>query len=104
MSRVNHRPSEVRSRSRVQVNFAISGAERVVRDLRAALERHKKEVLHVRREVLQELRNDLKSTATGLLLSCEMALQVPGLPDAAETKMRNARDLAQEIRVKLDRI
>ena len=88
----------------VQVNFAISGAERVVRDLRAALERHKKEVLHVRREVLQELRNDLKSTATGLLLSCEMALQVPGLPDAAETKMRNARDLAQEIRVKLDRI
>lgn len=88
----------------VQVNFAISGAERVVRDLRAALERHKKEVLHARRQVLQELGNDLKSTVTGLLLSCEMALQVPDLPDAAEVKMRNARDMAQEMRVKLDRI
>ena len=86
----------------VHVNFAISGMDRVVRELRAALHRHRKEVLHVRHELQEALRNDLKSTVTALLLSCEMALQVPDLPDAAEIKMRSVRELAQEVRVKLD--
>jgi hypothetical protein len=86
----------------VHVNFAISGMDRVVRELRAALQRHKKEVLLVRQEVQQALRNELKDTVTALLLSCEMALQVPNLPGAAEIKMRSARELAQEVRVKLE--
>ena len=86
----------------VPVNFAISGMDRVVRDLRSALHRHKKEVLLMRQEVQQALRNELKDTVTALLLSCEMALQVPNLPGAAEIKMRSVRTLAQEVRVKLD--
>jgi hypothetical protein len=86
----------------VHVNFAISGMDRVVRELRAALQRHKKEVLLVRQEVQQALRNELKSTVTALLLSCEMALRVPDLPSAAETKMRTVYELAQEVRAKLD--
>jgi hypothetical protein len=86
----------------VHVNFAISGKDRVVRELRAALHRHKKEVLLVRQEVQQTLRNELKSTVTALLLSCEMALMVPNLPSAAEIKMRAVRDLAQEVRGKLE--
>jgi len=86
----------------VHVNFAISGMDRVVREVRAALHRHKKEVLIVRQEVQQVLRNELKSTVTALLLSCEMALRVPNIPGAAEVKMRSVRDLAQEVRVKLD--
>jgi hypothetical protein len=84
------------------VNFAISGMDRVVRDLRAALHRHKKEVLLVRQEVQHAIRNELKDTVTALLLSCEMALQVPNLPGAAEVKMRSVRELAQEVRVRLD--
>ncbi|HLQ52114.1 MAG TPA: hypothetical protein VK129_11490 [Terriglobales bacterium] len=86
----------------VPVNFAISGMDRVVRDLRAALHRHKKEVLLMRQEVQQALRNELKDTVTALLLSCEMALQVPNLPGAAEIQMRSVRTLAQEVRVKLN--
>ncbi len=86
----------------VPVNFAISGMDRVVRDLRSALHRHKKEVLLMRQEVQQALRNELKDTVTALLLSCEMALQVPNVPRAAEIKMRSVRTLAQEVRVKLD--
>lgn len=85
----------------VHVNFAISGMDRVVRELRAALQRHKREVVLLRQEVQQALRNELKDTVTALLLSCEMALQVPNLPVAAEIKMRSVRDLAQEVRVKL---
>jgi hypothetical protein len=46
----------------VHVNFAISGMDRVVRDLRAALHRHKREDLLVRQEVQQALRNELKDT------------------------------------------
>jgi hypothetical protein len=86
----------------VHVNFAISGVDRVERELRVALQRHKKEVLLMRQEVQQTLRNELKDTVTALLLSCEMALQVPNLPAAAETKMLSVRDLAQEVRVKLE--
>jgi hypothetical protein len=86
----------------VLVNFATSGIDRVVRELRAAVYRHTKELLLLRHEVQQVLRNELKSTITALLLSCEMALQVPSLPGPAEVKMRAARELAHEMRVKLD--
>jgi hypothetical protein len=86
----------------VHVNFAISGMDRIVRELRAALRRHKKEVLVVRQEAQQALRNELKSTVTALLLSCEMALRAPDLQSAAEAKMRTVYELAQEVRAKLD--
>jgi len=56
----------------------------------------------VRQEVQQALRNELKDTVTAILLSCEMALQVPNLPGAAAIKMRSVCELAQEVRVKLD--
>ena len=64
----------------VHVNFGINSTDRVVRELRAALHRRKKEVLRARQDAQQALRNELKSTVTALLLSCEIALQVPGLP------------------------
>jgi hypothetical protein len=86
----------------VHVNFAISGMDRIVRELRAALHRHEKEGRLVRQEVQQVLRNELKSTVTAPLLSCEMALLVPDLQSAAETKMRAVYELAQEVRAKLD--
>lgn len=85
----------------VQINFAISGIERVVRELRAALERGKREVLVARQAAEQTLRNELKGTMTGLLLSCEMALEVPNLPPAAEVKLHAIDQLAREMRAKL---
>jgi len=42
----------------------------------------------VRHEVQQTLRNELKSTITALLRSCEMALQVPDLQSEAKSRMR----------------
>jgi hypothetical protein len=88
----------------VHVNFAISGMDRVVRELRAALQRRKKDVVQARHEAEKALRNDLKGTVTALLLSCEMALRVPDLQNAAEAKakMRAVYELAQEMRAKLD--
>ncbi len=86
----------------LHVNFAISGMDRVVRDARGALHRHKKSLLLVREHAEKTLRNELKSTVTALLLSCDMALQVPDLPAAAVAKMRTARELAEQVRVNLD--
>jgi hypothetical protein len=74
----------------------------VARELRAALQRHQKEVQLVRQEVQQALRNELKGTITALLLSCEMALQVPDLQSAAKSRMRTVHELAQEMRLKLE--
>jgi hypothetical protein len=85
----------------VFVNFAISGIERVVRELRGALQRRTKEVLVARKVAESSLRNELKGTVTAMLLSCEMALQVEGLPVATQIKLQAIDVLAKEMRKKL---
>jgi hypothetical protein len=85
----------------VPVNFAISGTQRVLRELRAALQRRKKEAVLSKRWAEETLRNDLKDTVTALLLSCEMALSCEGLPPVAEAKLKSAHELAQELRNRL---
>ena len=86
----------------VHINFAISGMERLIREIRAALYRRKKEGVLARQGAQQALRNELKGTVTALLLSCEMALQAPNLETSAEAKMRAVYELAQEMRAKLE--
>lgn len=84
----------------VYVNFAISGIDRVVRELRAALHRRKREVLVARQAAEETLRNELKGPVTALLLSCEMALEASD-PQAADAKIRKACELAKEVRTRL---
>jgi hypothetical protein len=84
------------------VNFAINDMDRVARELRANLLRNKRQILLVRQEVQQALRNELKGTITALLLSCEMALQVPDLQSEAKNRRRSVHELAREIRLKLE--
>lgn len=85
----------------LQINFAISGIERVIRELRVALNRRKREHDAARREAEEALRSELKGTVTALLLSCEMALGTPNLPATAEGKLRAVYDLAREMRTKI---
>jgi len=82
----------------VYINLAISGVERVIRELRTALHRRKRETLIARQGAEQKLRNELKGTVTALLLSCEMALQVPTLPSTVTAKLRMVEALAHEMR------
>lgn len=89
------------SASPVYVNFAISGIQRVVRELRAALYRRKREVLVAQQAAEDALRNQLKGSVTAMLLSCEMALKVPDLPPPAQVKLHAVYELAQEMRSKL---
>lgn len=85
----------------VYVNFAISATGRVVRDLRSAVQRRKRELAAAKLEAEQILRNQLNNTVTALLLSCEMALQVPDLPALAETKIHDVEALAREMSTRL---
>jgi len=82
-------------------NFAVSGMERISRELSAALHRRKRESLIAKQEAQQALRRELRDSITALLISCEMALDVPNLPAPAETKMRAVDALAREMRTKL---
>ena len=85
----------------IHINFAISGIDRVVRELSVARHRRNKEIGISRQFAEQTLRNELKGTMTALLLSCEMALQVTTLPPDAEARIRTAYFLAQEMRTRL---
>ena len=85
----------------LQINFAISGIERLIRELRVALNRRKREDDLARREAKDALRSELKGTITALLLSCEMALGTPNLPATTEGKLRAVYDLAREMRTKI---
>jgi hypothetical protein len=85
----------------VYVNFAISAAARVVRELRVALHRRKKEAVAARRAAEQGLRNELKGTVTALLLSCEMVLRLPELSTGTLARINTIHELAQEMRGKL---
>jgi hypothetical protein len=87
----------------VYLNFAITGIARAAREVRWALLRRKREVLAARNEAEQGLRHELNDTLTALLLSCEMALQVPELPAQAENKMQTVEALAKEVSAKLGR-
>jgi hypothetical protein len=86
----------------LQINFAISGIERVVREVRAALQRRKREKAAAHRAAACLLRNELSGTVTALLLECELAMKTAGLPANAAEKLRSAHDLAHKLRAQIE--
>jgi len=88
----------------VQVNLAISGLDRLVREVRAAVERRKREEAAARRAAVGALHSELSGPLTALLLECELALKVPGLPATAAEKLHSAHQLLNKIRAQLDTV
>jgi hypothetical protein len=86
----------------VYVNLAISGAERVLAEVRGALRRRQAERLAAMRIASSELRDELKGAVTGILLSSELAMSVPELPRSAQVKIKFVHDLAQGMRRQLE--
>jgi DNA-binding NtrC family response regulator len=85
----------------VYVNFAISGIERLVREIRTALSRRQREEQVARRSAEQAMWSELKEGVTALLLSCDLVLAIPGVPTPAAEKLRAMHDLACQIRQRL---
>ena len=85
----------------VYVNFAVTGMERLVREVRTALHRRKREETVARLAVSEQMRSEVLETLTAMLLSCELAMSVPDVPLPAAEKIRTIDNLARELRLRL---
>ena len=85
----------------VYVNFAVTGMARLVRDVRIALHRRKREEGAARRAVAEQMHSEMRETLTAMLLSCELAMSVPDVPNPAAEKIRAIDNLARELRLRL---
>ena len=85
----------------VYINFAVTGMERLVREVRSAVHRRTREESAARRAVVEQMRYEMRDTLTALLLSCELAMAVPDIPVPATEKIRAIDNLARELRLRL---
>lgn len=85
----------------VYVNFAVTGLDRLVREVRSALHRRRREEVAARRAVEDQLRSEMGETLTALLLSCELAMSLPGVPPPAAERIQAIDNLARELRGRL---
>ncbi|MFZ0661930.1 MAG: hypothetical protein WAM66_04500 [Acidobacteriaceae bacterium] len=87
----------------LEINFAISGGGRLVREIRAALSRRQLEQSVAARAAATSLESNLRDTVAGLLLQSQLALAEPSLPPQLANKLRLMAELAGSLRQKLDR-
>lgn len=85
----------------VFVNFGISGIERIIREVRAAMNWRGRETMLARHHARIELRTELKDDLTALLLSSGIALEEPGMSESAITRLRKIEEIANQIKNKL---
>jgi hypothetical protein len=85
----------------LQINFALSGASRLVREIRAALQRREREQLLARRAAAAAIETELKTTVAGLLLHSQLALNGVGVSAPVAEKLRVVADLAGSLRQQL---
>ncbi len=86
----------------VYINFAVTGMERLLREVRSALHRRKREETAARRCVQDQMRSEMRETLTAMLLSCELAMAVADVPPPAAEKIRSIDSLARELRIHLE--
>jgi hypothetical protein len=85
----------------VQVNFALTGAARLIRELRAALSRREREQALAAKAAAAAIESELKSTVAGLVLHSELALSGSDAGSPVAERLRVLADLAGTLRQKL---
>lgn len=85
----------------VFVNFAVSGVERVLREVRAAVTRRGRELIIARHAARRSIRNELSDDVTALLLCCGVAISEPGLTETARARILQIHQLVERLRSKL---
>lgn len=86
----------------LEINFAISGCGRLVREIRAALSRRQLEHAAATRAAAASLEINLRDTVAGLLLQSQLALAEPSIPPHIADKLKIMAELAGSLRKKLD--
>jgi hypothetical protein len=85
----------------LQINFALSGAARLIREIRAALHRREREQMLARRAATAAIEAELKTTVAGLLLNSQLALNGSEVPALVADQLRVVADLAGSLRQQL---
>jgi hypothetical protein len=85
----------------IQVNLGISGCNRVLREVRAALQRRERELSLAMRAAAQIMEGEMNTTLTGLLLQTQLALEEPTLTPGTVVKLRQVVELAEVLREQL---
>jgi CheY-like chemotaxis protein len=85
----------------LKINFALAGASRLIREIRAALHRREREQSLARRAAAAAIETELKSTVAGLLLHSQLALNGNDMSAPATERMRVVADLAGSLRQQL---
>ncbi|HZP03762.1 MAG TPA: hypothetical protein VFB43_02595 [Terracidiphilus sp.] len=86
----------------LQISFALSGAARLVREIRAGLHRREREQTLARRAAAAAIEAELKTTVAGLLLHSQLALNGSEVPQPIADRLRVVADLAGNLRQKLN--
>ncbi len=85
----------------LQINLGISGCNRVLREVRAALHRREKELALAMQAAARLLEGEMNTTLTGLLLQTQLALAEPEVPRNVSGKLEQILQLAESLRAKL---
>jgi hypothetical protein len=85
----------------VFVNFGISGIERILRELRAALNHRGRETMLAQQNARTVLWNSLKDDVTALLLCCGVILDDPALDRGVAVRVKTIETVAIRIKEKL---
>jgi hypothetical protein len=85
----------------LQINFALAGSARLVREIRAALHRREREQSLARKAATAAIETELKTTVAGLLLHSQLALNGNEIPSPIADKLRMVADLAGSLRQQL---
>lgn len=86
----------------LQINFAVSGAARLVREIRAALQRREREQALAHRAAAVAIEREMKTTIAGLLLHSQLALSAGEMSTQVAEKLRTVADLATNLRRQLN--
>jgi CheY-like chemotaxis protein len=85
----------------LQINFALSGAARLIREIRAALHRREREQMLAHRAATVAIETELKTTVAGLLLQSQLALSGSDSSSPIADRLRVVADLASSLRQQL---
>jgi hypothetical protein len=85
----------------LQINFAISGTARLVREVRAVLSRREQEQALAMRAAAVAVESDLRDTVTGLILHSQLALSEPSLTPELSAKLKTVAELAGNLKQRL---
>jgi hypothetical protein len=86
----------------LDINFAITGIDRLVQEVQSALKRRERDQATARAAAAHSLYSGLNGTLTALLLDCGLASEIPGLPLPAAEKLASIREAAQKLLIQLE--